>query len=285
MGANGGDTVHVAFGEAAAGGISEALELVGRHERVLGLPDDLSFGPIDPPNLDLRRTWAKSVLHHDYDQYQWLRGAAETFWTDATADQASPVVWVCRTYAAEQAGFLEFIWRMGGRGFDIVDATDVEVPSRHDPNRSLRPWALGLLTGEQIVSAGLIDQRAAFPQGEAQSARARWSELRRENAPFRVIRDGRLVSAPLSYFDEFLLKYASSDWQKATRLVGETMGRMVDLEPPGQSPGDHVLFGRMVALGKAGLLQVEGSGPQMRDYRVRKMRETPSDVRRDLTGP
>ncbi|MCJ2022706.1 DUF3658 domain-containing protein, partial [Methylobacterium sp. J-067] len=31
---------------------------------------------------------------------------------------------------------------------------------------------------------------------------ARWAELRRENAPLRIVREGILVSAPLTHFDD-----------------------------------------------------------------------------------
>lgn len=56
------ETVHVAFGESIADTISKALSLLGVAERVIGLPDCLSVGPIDPPEPNLRQAWGKSVL-------------------------------------------------------------------------------------------------------------------------------------------------------------------------------------------------------------------------------
>ena len=261
-------TLHVVFGMAAAGSIREALTRTGRKERVIGCPDDLSFGPINPPSADLRRTWAASFLNYEFDE---VIGMAETFWADATAPDILPIAWVCRSNAGEHASFLEFVWRMSGRCFDLIDATGIEVASLRHPFNTYRPWSLGVIAPDQIIASALERRRAAFPREQAEAAKSRWSDLRAENAPFRVLREGRLVSAPLTCFDGFLEQYASTEWQKAARLIGETMGRMqLELVPQGQSPSDMVLFGRMIALGEAGVLDVEGNGPHMRDYRVRR---------------
>ncbi len=70
-------TLHVVFGMAAAGSIREALTSAGRRERVIGCPDDLSFGPINPPSSDLRRPWAAFFLNYEFDE---TVGMAEIFW-------------------------------------------------------------------------------------------------------------------------------------------------------------------------------------------------------------
>ncbi len=43
------ETIHVAFGDSIAKTLREALPLLGSMERVIGLPNMLSVGPIDPP--------------------------------------------------------------------------------------------------------------------------------------------------------------------------------------------------------------------------------------------
>lgn len=160
---------------------------------------------------------------------------------------------------------------MAGRPFDIIDATGIEVVSLRRPGHTYRPWSLGVIAPDEIIASALETRRAAFPREQAEAANSRWSDLREDNAPFRVVREGRLVSAPLTCFDGFLEQNASTEWQKAARLIGETMGRtQLELVPQGQSPSAIVLFGRMIALGEAGVLDVEGDGPHMRDYRVRR---------------
>ena len=100
-------------------------------------------------------------------------------------------------------------------------------------------------------------------------ASAQWCRLREENAHLRIVRAGSLVSAPLTHFDAFLIDQAMPEWEVAARLIGRTMTSLAyDMKPPGQSPGDIVLFGRILALGESGMLDVIGPGPGVRDYKV-----------------
>lgn len=260
-------SLHVVFGQSAAGSIREALRSVGRLEGVIGCPDDLSFGPINPPDIDLRRDWAGTVLNLEYDE---VASIADAFWTAATSADVLPVAWVCSTCAIEQAGFLEFVWRMADRSFDIVDATGIEVPTLRSPWQAFRPSSLGVILPEQIVASGLPDRQRPYSLDRASASTALWGELREQNAPFRVVKGGRLVSAPVTVFDTYLEQNASLDWQVAARLVGNTMWNLLNLAPDPQCVSDMVLFGRMIALGETGALDVEGSGPSMRDYRVRR---------------
>jgi len=63
-----GPTIHLVFGMAAAGSVRQAFSRIGRHERVLGFPDDLSFGPIDPPSARLRQAWVENELGWDFEE-------------------------------------------------------------------------------------------------------------------------------------------------------------------------------------------------------------------------
>ena len=99
----------------------------------------------------------------------------------------------------------------------------------------------------------------------------RWAEPRRENAPFRIVENGRLVSAPLTHYDALLVEQASQDWEIAARLIGRMFDKLFSLDAmAGEGISDVVLFGRVLALGKSGALEITGCGPGMRDYQVRK---------------
>jgi hypothetical protein len=126
---------------------------------------------------------------------------------------------------------------------------------------------------EEIVASSLRNRRRPYTSAEGEAAVATWARLRAENAPLRVIRDGRLTSAPLSHFDDALVAQAFPDWEVAARFVGRVIHRLsFEVDTPGQGVGDVVLFGRMLALGDAGDLDVRGPGPGMRDYEVRRAR-------------
>ncbi|CAM2760934.1 DUF3658 domain-containing protein [Methylobacterium mesophilicum] len=261
------ETVHVVHGPSRAETVRGALRSLGCDERIIGLPGELNFGPIDPPDPDARRAWIRTILRCDPADH--VR-EPEAPWADATSAHVHPVYWVCMSDAGEQASFLEFACRMAGRLLDIVDATGLDLVT---PAGVRSPRSLGALRERDIVASGLKERRRAFSQGESDAASAAWSLLRRENAPLRVVRDGCLVSAPLTYFDAVLMGLAMREWEVVARLIGRAIHHLTfDVDPPDQGVGDVVLFGRVLALGDAGDLEVRGAGPGMRAYEVRRPR-------------
>jgi hypothetical protein len=264
-----GETVHVVFGQSIAETLRAALRLLGRAERVIGLPDCLSVGPIDPPDPALRQDWAERVLRADIG----LRDGGElidvaTPWAAATAPGVAPVFWSCLTSPMEHACFLAFAARMRDRRFDLVDATDLDFTTAHGV---ARPGSLGWMRAQDIVAAGLYARRRPVSSEEREAAARAWAALRRESAPFRIVRDGRLVSAPLTHYDAYLVAQAGADWEIAARLIGRVHTDLHFGEARrGEGNGADVLFGRMLALGDAGALAITGPGPGMRDHRVRR---------------
>ncbi|MGU3538018.1 DUF3658 domain-containing protein [Methylobacterium sp. A54F] len=63
---------------------------------------------------------------------------------------------------------------------------------------------------EDILASGLRDKRRTVSRAECEAAAAAWSNLRRKDAPLRIVRDGRLISAPLTHFDAVLTAQASA---------------------------------------------------------------------------
>ena len=258
-----GADVHVVFGTSRAGSIRDGLRLLGCQDRVIGLPSDLSFGPVDPPDAVRRREWMRSVLRCPPCE---MPDEAEEPWLEATAACPRPVFWACMSDAAEQACFLAFASRRDGHAFDLVDATGLDYVTVRGARN---PWSIGVMSPEDIVASGLLEKRRPLAPCETEAAVAQWSPLRREDAPLRIVRDGRLVSAPLEHFDTVILAQASPTHEVAARLIGRTMGYLTDqVEPSGQSPNHVVLFGRILALGATGALDVRGPGPGLRDYLV-----------------
>jgi hypothetical protein len=255
--------LHVVFDVSAAHLVREGLALVGRGERVIGLLDNLSFGPVDSTDANRRRRQIESVFGFDFE------GVVETvdgFWAEATSSDTLPIAWVCRHNASEHAGFLEFIRRIADAPFEVVDATSVEFALR-DGRRRLT--ALYLATPEQIVETRLPDRRRELSPHEIEAYRETWRRLRTENAPLRVVDETGLVSAPITHYDDEILSCASDEWQKGARLVGTTMVTLWEA-PLHQCPGDLILWSRVCALADAGVLELTGDRSKMGDSLVRR---------------
>lgn len=259
------EVVHVALGVSRADTIRDVLRSQGDEARVIALPGSLNFGPINPPDPDVRQAWIRAVLRPDpYDDQR----EAEEPWMEATSESVHPLYWVCMSDPAEHASFLEFAFRMNGRSFDVIDATDLDFVTRDGVRR---PWSLGIMRCEDIVASGLRDKRHVFSLAERDAAVAAWAALRLEDAPLRIVRDGRLVSAPLTHYDAALISQAATDWEIAARVIARTLHHLsFEVDPPEHSVSDVVLFGRIQALGDAGALEIRGPGPGLRDYETRR---------------
>ena len=152
------------WGVSRAETVRDALRSQGCEARAIALPSVLNYGPVDPPDPDVRQAWIRTVLRCDPDDDQ---RELEQPWADATSAGVRPVYWVCMTDAAGQASLLEFAFRMAGRPFDLVDATGLDVVTRHGIRK---PWSLGIMRREDIIGSGLKDKRRAFSRAECGAA-------------------------------------------------------------------------------------------------------------------
>lgn len=255
-------TIHVVFELSAAYSVRQALGIIGRKEDVFGFSDNLSCGMINAPTLEERQESVATVTGYDLDD---MVDGAELFWASVTSREVMPVVWVFRGDAAHHAGFLEFVRRIGDQPFCVIDVTGVEVVGPRGP---FSPKSLSSMNPTQIIAAGLVEPPKTLSAEEIDRYRTTWAGLMHENAPFRVVQDGELFSAPLTHFDEIILSRAPTEWQVAARLAAN----LLEMRHHGsfkQCPGDLVLWGRICALAEAGKLEIRGDGVAMRGSEVR----------------
>jgi len=256
--------LHLVFSPSAAGSLREALSKLGRRDQVVALFDDLSFGPIDPPDPSLRAAWIEEELGWTgWDEVV----REEVFWTAAKSDAARPTVWMSRRSACEYAGFLEFVWRLGDRPCDVVDLTDRGYRTRFGGDEPIRGF--GQVTADEMIANDFISDLTPLSMEARESYRNLWRILREENAALRTFGpDGRLRSAAISFYDDELLAQVKPErWTRSARVVGEVLASFIDT---GFSPvGDLVLAGRLAALADAGRIEATGDLPGLQGSEVR----------------
>lgn len=251
--------LHVAPGDSAAGSLRRAVRASGRSDNVIGFIDDLSCGPIASDDSQIRSAWWASVQ-------DWERDIAN-FWKRILSTSDRLVVWFSRHSSAEYAFYLSLAYRLGDRPYEIIDVTGMQLPV------TLPGCQLGLSSPKLAVSlipddelASLFGtERAVTPQ-ERENAAQCWSRLKSENAPFRIVTQTGLVSAPDTIFDDLLLEQATKKWRRVLRLIGDTMGH--NMEPFIQT-GDVMLRTRVVALVREGKLVADGDPSDIRRCHVR----------------
>jgi protein-disulfide isomerase-like protein with CxxC motif len=123
-----------------------------------------------------------------------------------------------------------------------------------------------MLNPDRISRDKLWDLAEPLQQTTRRRYRDLWQRLRSENAPLRVIADGELVSAPISFFDTQLMSYVTNDWQRVARVIGQTLVAEMDVV----QVGDIVLAARVSAMAQSGLLEIQGkSALEMHNSLVR----------------
>lgn len=258
--------LHVVFSEYGANNLTNAIELARRSDRVIAFRDDLSFGPINPPDIGARAEWIKDNLGCS----EWYDAADEAdfqkFWKDSTSSSFPRVVWVSRRSVREFAGFLEWLSRNPDNDFQIVDLNSAEGGGE------LSEWPLPLIEAEDIHRHRLWDAARPLSRAEQADLRLAWSILREENAPLRILtQDLRLVSASLDCFDEQLLACAEERWTEAAAYV---LGRLLaeQLWERIFQTSDRILASRLLPLSRSGKLEVKGDPFRLKSCRVRRKR-------------
>lgn len=259
--------LHFVFTPSGAGCLLQALRKAGRDDPVIVNHDSLSFGPIDPGDAVSRAEWVANEL----GQADWNRGPADS--ERASYETRFPdnrkVAWLTRRSAMEYAGFLDWLWRLGDAPCEVVDLTDLTV-SYHPQHGPPGPQAmsLGLLNADKISDDRLWDLAKPLQPDQRQGYLDLWQRLRSENAPLRVIGDDRLLSAPISFFDEALMSFVTEHWQKVSRVIGEAL--VSEMYQGTLQTGDMFLSARIDALARDGRLKIRGgSAHDMRSSEVR----------------
>jgi hypothetical protein len=180
---------HILFNHSAAPELRRALTDAGKDDNVLVLPDNLSLGPINPPDWNERARWiAKELLRELPD----LTAEIDAFWGEALASGVKAVAWMSRRSTWEYANFLEWLWRMEDLPRQIIDLTEVRFPWEKYPERSSLVVSSALITPKNFLKYKLWDAAIELPEVDRQRYRKIWQGLREENAPLRILRDGEL---------------------------------------------------------------------------------------------
>jgi hypothetical protein len=253
--------LHVAPGDSAAGSLRWAIRESGRSDNVIGFIDDLSCGPIASDDPVARSAWWASMGDwHD-------RPDIAAFWKRIMSTPDRLIVWFSRHSAREHAFYLSLADRLGERPYDIIDVTGLQLPTTlpgGQPGLSSPKLAVSLMHEDDL--ALLFGTERAITIQERENAAQCWRRLKSENAPFRIVTQTGLVSAPDTIFDDLLLQHVTKKWRRVSRVIGETLG--YNMEPFIQT-GDVMLQARVVALVGEGKLIADGDPWERRKCHVR----------------
>jgi len=237
-------SLHIVFGESAGGTLRRAMAQSGLSEDVIAFPDDLSFGPIDSPDPTRRIAWANRELGRSR-VHERLTADIEKFWTRALRTPLRRIIWASKRSACDYAGLLECIWRFGEMSCELIDLTDF----KHGRGSIL---ILGELNPRELSERAPWTSAREISVPGRQRYRENWRKLREENAPFRVVENLQLISAPITVYDDLLVSNVTHEWVKSAEIIANA------LATANAQLSDAVLFGRLRRLIEGGRLEVRG---------------------------
>ena len=238
--------LHVIFSPSGAGSLKQALKESGRSGRIICPFDNFSFGPIASDDAETRAEWVDDVL--GYSDWHDVTVFNEPVLTTSLSSTRAPIVWVSLNQTASYAGFLWWLSHMGEAPCSIIERD-----------------GLSLLPASDLI--GFFDHQVPLPAQEREQYRAAWKQLCSENAALRVIEDGKLVSKEIDFFDAALLRLATPEWQKMSRIVAELLAEFFDADL--YQTGDFVLGAGLAALADDGALEWRGEALNMLQCEMR----------------
>ncbi len=97
-----------------------------------------------------------------------------------------------------------------------------------------------------------------------------WQKLCQEDKGVRILEGGKkLTQYSYDYYDEELRRFISGDWMKASKLIGQFLGKAK------QTTGDAYLLWRIKQLVAAGALDIQGEPKGMRDFEIKTKAGSP----------
>lgn len=252
--------LHIAPSASAGASLVQALRNAGQDIEVLNFRDDLSCGPIHPLNTATRAAW----WSHWYGSPE-IEKELNQFWERVATTGGCPIVWFSRHTTSEYCFFLALNAWLGDRPFYIIDVTGRQVPSKMWDGSTVlyQPQAVSIM-GEDALRS-LLGQQVLMTVQERHENRKLWQYLQSENAPFRIIKEARLISTKIDHFDPFIEAQATSEWKPVASIIHEAFGESSE---PYRQVGDLMLQVRLVALVEQGRLLADGD-PWKRSSRIR----------------
>lgn len=211
---------------------AEAVPFEGRREDIVPLSLLLSVGPIDEDGVGPARRSVLEELYPDLEEQSHLeksleksqrglavileragRGKPFRVWSSSNPDDACGLCWLLE--------------QLRPVGFERLDVTLVRLPEfQARPDGAVVRYAgWGEVEPHQFGRMALAGEK--LPTNVIRMMADRWRELRKENAPLRAVLNGRLVSAPETLYDSYILREIDAqepEFHEAV-LIGNVIGK------------------------------------------------------------
>lgn len=235
--------LHVALGDSAVGCLRAACQSGAMPGTVIGIPDDLSHGPLGDPQV-------RSI----YFQHLFIQSGERP-------EEASDILssWRCLTAEAGRIQTREVVVWAGENVSetmflhmvcDLMHGTDVTL-SHVNVFQSIDQHYVAMC--EPSYLAGICSNARELDNAEQEHHSSEYRRLRAEKGVLRRWAAGRVTTVQSNFYDNLLLSSCTTDWSVACRVIGLAMSRC----DAHNRMSDLFFASRMAALIEKGLIEVQ----------------------------
>ncbi len=246
---------------------------------VVQIADDYAVGPLagvyTPEGIETRKQWWRDILAGgDYDGIVDKGGDTDdnekvTALKQRLLDDGKEVAWI---WAAQNKHDVSgYYWLMSqlkefqGRVFILYLNN---LPFINEKGQLFYPNNLFEIPPREFLKARKLARPVTLSEFEIDPDE--WLRLCQEDKGVRILEGGKkLAQYPYTYYDEELKRFITGDWIKASKLIGQFLGKAK------QITGDAYLLWRVKQLVAAGELDVQGELKGMKDFEIKAKTGSP----------
>ncbi len=260
--------VHIVFWDSAAGTLKYFFENNESEYKgeVINFREDHSTGPLfeidTEKGLKKRIEWFEKMLKavSEYDYFKDIvKDFIDTYEDIKNIDLDSKIVIWCGENTVDQVGLRYLSTLFRNRELYEVNVSDSYI-NGYDGKR-YKPRALGECSPEAIEH--LILTMKKIEKEKHKNLVNEWEILRTSKENLRVLKNNNLIGVDESYYDEDILSNCTFNFQKASRVIGSTMGNSDQLV------SDMYIDYRVRKLVESGKVEYRGKLETMRDFEIK----------------
>lgn len=215
-------------------GWENAIPFEGKREGIINLPLALSVGHISQTGIGTEREEAISLLTGTFSGMasqvvkEILDTARKSYAELLKQVQNGESIRIWASHEPDaMCGLYWLMEQLRPVGLEKLDITVVELPEwgKRPDGCIVQYTSWGEIEPYRFGEIALLEKK--LPVNLLHSMANRWVELQQENATLRAVLNGKLVSAPESLYDTFILRELEKQENEfnEARLVGQILGK------------------------------------------------------------
>jgi hypothetical protein len=268
--------IHIVFQHADVGVIKEAMKLdESLNGEVIEIKDEWGVGPLSELDTDegwkTRMEWWRQRLtdspygekivagRHGFDDRETVKEIKTKLETD---NSLQAWIWMGQNQH-DVTGYFWLMRQLSEFQGRIMILYLNNLPFINEKGQLFYPTAIHEILPKEAVKAKRLARPITLSEFEVDPDE--WKRLSEENSMVRILEGGKkITSRDVSFYDSEVMKNLTADWQKATRVLTNTLHRMKI------KTGDVFLMWRMKELIAQGKIEVLGDmSKEWKEFDVR----------------